>query len=89
MAKEINPENEKQMKAEKIVAIIHGADKQKYTITDKHPLVASKDGKDKRAKSGDEHEAHPILVEKWAKNGWVKAGEKMPPNKMPVPPEKQ
>ena len=83
--KPVDPNNEKQMKASKIVAIIHGADKKEWVATDKHPLVVSGE-----IKKGHKAEAHPILVENWEKNGWVKATDKAPTiNKMPQPPEEK
>lgn len=87
MAKPIDTKNEAQMKKQKVVAIIHGADKVEYTITEKHPLVVGDkkgNGKDKRANVGDKHWSHPSLVEKWGKLGWVEKTDAAPVvNKMP------
>lgn len=82
-SKTIDPTNEKQMKDNKIVEIIHGADKQEYVVSDKHPSVVSGE-----LKKGHKAEAHPILVDKWEKHGWVKKTDKPATiNKMPEPPK--
>lgn len=79
---EIDPKDKDLMK-ELGAVVINGRDKQEYEILEKHPLVKGvKDasGKfishpDPRAKVGDKHWAHPIQVEKWIRNGWVKKTE--------------
>jgi len=78
MSKEINPDNAKQMKDNGIVEIIHGGDKQEYTVTEKHPLI---DGSksilaDPTVKAGQTRTAHPRLVKLWEDRGWVKATDK-------------
>lgn len=77
MAKEIDPNNERQMKANNVVKIIHGGDKQEYQVTDKHPLIkGTKEVQaDLSVKVGQKRWAHPHLVERWVKAGWVKETE--------------
>lgn len=88
MAKPIDPENEKQLKANKVVAIIHGGDSQEYEITEKHPLIKGNKevSSDPRVKTGDLHWAHPTQVDRWEKRGWVKkTSTPTIVNKMPQP----
>ena len=74
MSKEINPDNEKQMKQEGIVEIIHGGDKQEYEVLDKHPMIkgTKEIAQDSSVKAGQKRWAHPAQVERWVMNGWVK-----------------
>lgn len=83
---EIDPNNLKELKDNKIADIIDGRDLVEYELTDKSPSVI---GKDSKHKAGEKHWGHPNVVAKFTKHGWAKLTGEKKEFKMPDPVKKR